>query len=215
MKAIETMRDLMTRGISRFYAMGNYGKVLAMSVEEVSRDTLSMYFEEEFPDFLEEELRKINAEEAKKIVVQVNATAERILAGRGMAEFPFWEESGDKDAHWYTMYEGGLEILFDFNAPKWYKVYSAIYEFAEVANIIRNGESLTDGQIAYWVLATVPKEHRMEFVRAKIAEARYKIALAEKQGQKDKSDFTMMRIGLLEETMDFWAIIENLLTPDE
>ena len=124
MKAIETMRDLMTRGISRFYAMGNYGKVLAMSVEEVSRDTLSMYFEEEFPDFLEEELRKINAEEAKKIVVQVNATAERILAGRGMAEFPFWEESGDKDAHWYTMYEGGLEILFDFTAPKWYKVYS-------------------------------------------------------------------------------------------
>lgn len=211
----ETTRDRMTRGISRLYMMGNYGKIMATPAEEISRETLDAYTEEEFPDWLADELKQLNADEAKKIVTQVNATAERVLARNGMAEFPFWEESGDKDAHWYTMYEGGLEIVFDFGVPKWYKVYSAIYEFAEVANLIRNGESLTDDQIAYWMLATVPKEHRMEFVRAKIAEARYKIATAEKQGQKDKSDFTMMRVGLLEETMDFWAIIENLLTPDE
>lgn len=209
----ETMRDMMTRGVSRLYMMGNYGKIMATPAEEVSREMMDAYAAEEFPDWLAGELKCLNADEAKKIVTQVNATAERILARNGMAEFPFWEESDNKDAHWYTMYEGGLEIVFDFDAPKWYKVYSALFEFAEVANLIRNGESLTDAQIAYWVLATVPKEHRMEFARAKIAEARYKIATAEKQ--EGKSDFAMLRIGLLEETMDFWAIIENLLTPDE
>lgn len=212
MRIMETLKDMTGEAISRFYMMANFSKIMATPVENVSEEMLDSYAREHLPEFLKEELKEIDLGEAMKIIRQVNATVERVLAKNGIAEFPFWEESKDKDAHWYTFYEGGLEIFFDHNTPRWYKVYSAIYEFAEVANLIRNGDGITDAQMAYWILATVPEVHRLEFVRAKIAEARYKIALAEKEGG---GEYATLRIGMQEEIIDFWAIIENQLIPEE
>ena len=117
-EGMETLQEMTTKAVSRLYAMGNYGKIMATPAGEVSREIMDAYAEEELPDFLKEKLLDIEAEEAKKIVAQVNATSERVLARNGVAECPFWEQSYDKHAHWYVNYEGGLEIQFYYNGPR-------------------------------------------------------------------------------------------------